>query len=363
MRDFIDKENKSVLTTTEEHLKKDFKKLQLEGYYEFILEKVYLENCSVDFSNDSICEKMFSSHLAVHPSYQKLLQSILNLAYIRILREVIANRGKGLLAKDMQSLIESVIAGVKAEVENHVLHIHNWAVEKYEPQSTVTIDWSNYFDRQNKTIPDVDIWNYQLVPELYKLKENLSKNSSNRHIIFRGRCTLSTGIALGMAFPEIGSWTFELLQPPQPNAWRSDAQRINDYNLIYREINCSTLGIKSGSDEIAVVFNITGAAVDDVAEYFKIASTPLKKMVSIEPANTPGGLSIKNDIEAVSLASASKDIIKKMLTKHKAKKVHLFFFGPIGLSIFLGQKLTSLGSIQLYEFSSPGYKPSCLLKS
>ncbi|MFX6015275.1 SAVED domain-containing protein, partial [Acinetobacter baumannii] len=78
---------------------------------------------------------------------------------------------------------------------------------------------------------------------------------------------------------------------------------------------------------------------------------------------TPGNFSIKNDSEAVALASASKDIIKSMINKYKSKKTHLFYFGPFGLAVFLGQKLTSVGAIQLYEFQDPGYNPSCLLKS
>ncbi|MFW1406318.1 SAVED domain-containing protein [Vibrio parahaemolyticus] len=52
-----------------------------------------------------------------------------------------------------------------------------------------------------------------------------------------------------------------------------------------------------------------------------------------------------------------------MINKYKSKKTHLFYFGPFGLAVFLGQKLTSVGAIQLYEFQDPGYNPSCLLKS
>jgi hypothetical protein len=168
---------------------------------------------------------------------------------------------------------------------------------------------------------------------------------------------------MGMIFPEIGNWTFELLQPPQTESWRSDAERKVRYNPVYSEISPNTLGIKSKGNELAVVFNITGKALTDVADYFKSTTTPLKKIISIQPDSAPGNFSIENDSEAVALASTSKDIIKSMISKYTSKKIHLFYFGPFGLAVFLGQKLTSVGSIQLYEFQDPGYKPSCLLKS
>ncbi|MGH8703153.1 MAG: SAVED domain-containing protein [Burkholderiales bacterium] len=42
--------------------------------------------------------------------------------------------------------------------------------------------------------------------------------------------------------------------------------------------------------------------------------------------------------------------------------MHLFFFGPFGLAVLLGQKLNGLADIQCYERSkAPGYTPSCRL--
>ena len=194
------------------------------------------------------------------------------------------------------------------------------------------------------------------------VKRSLAAKTATRHIVFRGKCALSTSIALGIIFPEIGNWTFELLQPPQTDSWRSDAQKLGNYKVSYKEVN-PVAGIQKSTSEIALVFSITGRAVADVSDYFATNSIPIKRIISIEPENAPGNFSIQNDSEAVSLAGAAKNVIKQMINKYKATKVHLFYFGPAGLAIFLGQKLTSLGAIQLYEFQDPGYKPSCLLKS
>lgn len=352
-----------ALKSTEKELKASFAKLKLQKYYSFILNHVKLDIGKYDFGDNTICKHQFASFLIQHPKYQKKVFSILSNAYSHLIEQIFSSRGKVITLQQLQTIIGDAINGRKAGFKSSVLHIHNWEKGVYEPKANITIDWTKHFDRPTKKVPDSKLWNDTLIPELVTLKNHLAAKSASRHITFRGKCALSTGISLGMIFPEIGNWTFELLQPPQTDSWRSDAERKIKYKPAYSEINPHTLGIKSKGDELAVVFNITGKALTDVADYFKSASTPLKKVISLQPESAPGNFSIKNDSEAVALASAWKDIIKSMITKYSSKKIHLFYFGPFGLAVFLGQKLTSVGSIQLYEFQDPGYKPSCLLKS
>lgn len=359
---FSDSDRKA-LKSTEAELKKSIAKLKLKKYYSFILNHVQIDLGKLDFGDNTVCKHQFVSYLIQHPKYQKKVFEILSNAYSHLIEQIFSNRGGVFTVQQLSKLIDDAIVGKKAAFKANVIHIYNWEKGVYEPKANTSVDWSNYFDRTTKKVPDSQTWNNVLIPELVSIKNKLVGKTALRHIIFRGKCALSTGVAMGMIFPEIGNWTFELLQPPQVQPWRSDAERIIKYKPLYSEINPPALGIKSKGDDLAVVFNITGKALNDVAEYFKSTATPLKKIISLQPDSAPGNFSIENDSEAVALASASKDIIKNMLTKYKSKKIHLFYFGPFGLAVFLGQKLTSVGSIQLYEFQDPGYKPSCLLKS
>ncbi len=354
---------RKALMSTEKEVKASFAKLKLQKYYLFILNHVKLDVGKYDFGDNNVCKHQFVSYLIQHPKYQKRVFALLSNAYSHLIEQVVSNRGKIFTGQSLYKLIDEAITGKKVVFQSNVIHIHNWEKGVFEPKASVTLDWTKFFDRPSKKVPDSQLWNDSLIPELITLKNRVAAKTASRHITFRGKCALSTGISLGMIFPEIGNWTFELLQPPQTEPWRSDAERKLKYKPIYSEISPSTLGIKSKGDDLAVVFNITGKALNDVADFFKSTATPLKKIISLQPETTPGTLSIKNDSEAVALASASKDIIKGMITKYNSKKIHLFYFGPFGLAVFLGQKLTSVGSIQLYEFQDPGYKQSCLLKS
>jgi hypothetical protein len=353
---------KKALKTTKTDLEKIFKKLNIHKYFQFVLSKVFLEVNSFDFNDNTICKRQFAAALTEHPRYKEKFLNILSSAYSHLITEVLAHRGKVLQKEKIQMLINESIAGRKSIFKSTVLHVHNWTQERFDPKANLTIDWTSYFDRDTRKVPDQITWQNKLIPELTNAKKTIAAKTTSRYIIFRGKCALSTSIALGMSFPEIGNWTFELMQPPQTEPWRSDASKIEKYKLSYTEV-VPDKRIEKRSSEIALVFSITGKAVPDVSSYFFTNSIAIKKIISIEPENSPGNFSIQNDSEAVSLAGAAKDVVKEMITKHRATKVHLFYFGPAALAIFLGQKLTSLGTIQLYEYQDPSYKPSCMIKT
>ncbi|MFT3980628.1 MAG: SAVED domain-containing protein [Ferruginibacter sp.] len=357
-----DPASKKALQSTKQDLKKVFDKFNANKLFKFVLDKVHLEVSPFDFHNNTVCKRQFAAALTDHPKYKEKFEQIIRSAYAHMITEVLAHRGKVLPKNKIQSLINAAIVGNRKAFKTIVLHIHNWELRKFETKPDVSIDWTTHFDRSTKKVPDQIQWNNDLIPQLVNAKKELATKSTNRQILFRGQCALSTSIALGMIFPEIGNWTFELMQPPMTDPWRSDAEKIKDYKLTVKEIIPKN-NIPKNSSEIALAFSITGKAVPDVSEYFDSNAIPLKRIISIEPEQEPGNFAIQNDSEAVSLAAAAKDLIKQMITKYRATKTHLFYFGPAGLAVFLGQKLTSVGQIQLYEFQNPGYKPSCLLKS
>lgn len=357
----FDLNDMKALETTKSELITRVEELGIKEHEKFILEKLNFEIGKFDFNDNGNCKRMFISTLVEHPVYKDYVISILHPVYSKLIEEVLAHRGKVMEHDQIHSLIKGVLSAMPQTMQENVLHLHNWTNEKFSPDATLTIDWSIYFDRSTRSVPDAVSWNTQLIPQLTAVRQDLAKITTNRHIIFRGKCALSSGFALGMAFPEIGNWTFEVQQYSQ--VWRSDAEKLKDYNLKYESVNPEDYGLATDNSEIAVIFNITGKALDDVVSHLKDSGTAVKQLVLIHPSANPGNLSIQSDSEAVALASASKDIIKEMLTRYKSKKTHLFYFGPLGLSIFLGQKLTSVGQIQLYEFQDPGYKESCLIKT
>jgi hypothetical protein len=88
-----------------------------------------------------------------------------------------------------------------------------------------------------------------------------------RTIRLRGKCALSTGVALGATFPAVGGWIFEIPQPTAREPWRSDATLGSGY-VLQEEI---TEGSPEGTD-LVLGLNIRGDALRKF--FFPMAFVP-----------------------------------------------------------------------------------------
>lgn len=351
--------DQAVLRDTLEDVKSRISKLGLASYEEFILDKLYFQLGPIDYHHDGASCDAFIGSLLKNPAYSGKLHDAVRPAYSALLREVNAVRGKTLSRVTIERLIKKSLKDVAESSEAAInLDVHNWTFEKYDRAPDHVIDWSSLFKRETRRVPPMKKWNEKLLPELNAFKRKLLKETGTRLIRLQGKNTLTTGIALGSAFPQNGGWVFEIPQPPLPAPWRSDAVPVATYPLKADE----TLG-DPGGDSIAYVFNIKGNALRDVREYIANSRLPVKVIVAVEPAGSPGALSIADDRDAVSLALGARDELHKVLTRHHVRITHLFFYGPFALSVFVGQLLAAIGRVQLYEFQDPGYVPTASLRT
>jgi hypothetical protein len=63
------------------------------------------------------------------------------------------------------------------------------------------------------------------------------------------------------------------------------------------------------------------------------------------------------------MAMTVRERLGEFLKARQLRMTGLFFYGPFALSVFLGQQLSSIGKIQLFEYQDPSYVPSVLLKT
>jgi hypothetical protein len=201
------------------------------------------------------------------------------------------------------------------------------------------------------------VWQNELLPQLAALKGRILKERPERHIQFRGKCALSTGIAVGMHFPAVGGWTVEMPQPPAKELWRSDAKLTPGYDLRVELEEGSPNGI-----DLVLALNIRGDGRQDVKRYTESTGQPAKVFAFMSPS-IQGSQSIGGSEDACAFAQLVRDRMGQLAKAHSLQRTRLFFYGPLALAVFLGQQLTSAGEIQLYEYQDPGYLPSCSLRT
>ncbi len=324
---------------------------------QFIHEKVFIEVGHGDLSHDERALELFVARLLSHPEFASKIRAMVQPAYAELVRIVGANKGVVMDKAAIEAVLRSSVLDDLPKEASITVWIHNWTKETFEPPADYELDWTASFDRTARRVPASDAWNNDLVPQLDTLRKQIMTVGAVRTIRLRGKCALSSGIAIGVTFPTVGGWIFEIPQPPAKGNWRSDATPTAGYDLQVEIVE----GISQGTD-LVLALNIRGDGRQDVMQYIEATGKAPNAFVFMSPPNH-GARSIGGAEDACAMAQAVRERLGEILKVRQLRMIRLFFYGPFALSVFLGQQLTSIGQIQLFEYQDPSFAPSCLLRT
>jgi len=346
-----------ALAPTKQELDEKLRKADLGDYIDLLHAKVGFDLGHGDMHHDDRAINHFISRLLDHPHYADKVRAMVQPAFAEIMRAIGAKKGVVLERAEIEMVLQAAVAAGIAGEKKITLWLQNWTSESFDAPADYTLDWSSHFDRATRKVPSPETWNKQLIPELEALKKKLLTERKERLIRFRGKCALSTGVALGAVFPTVGGWAFEIPQPPSKDDWRSDAAATNPYHLQVEIVE----GTQDGTD-IVLGLNIRGDGRQDIMKYVESTANPPRIFAFMSPPSQ-GSQSIRGAGDAVAFGQAVRDQLGQLLKKHGLHKTRIFFYGPFALAVFLGQHLASVGEIQLFEYQDPGYVPSCSLRT
>ncbi len=346
-----------ALVPTKQDVDERLRRSDLADYIDFIHSKVFIEVGHGDLHHDDRAVELFIARLLSHPEYSGKLRAMVQPAFAEVMRAIGASKGVVLDRADIEKTLRAAVATGGTAEKKLTIWVQNWTTESFEPPADHCLDWSSHFHRATRRVPSTETWNNNLLPELSSLQKTICADRTERVIRFRGKCALSTGIALGSVFPGVGGWIFEIPQPPSKDEWRSDATVTSPYELDVEVID----GSQDGAD-IVLGLNVRGDGREDIIRY--VESTGIRpKIVAFMSPPSQGAQSIGGAEDACAFARAVRDRLGQLLKEHRLSRSRIFFYGPFALAVFLGQQLTSVGEVQLFEYQDPGYVPSCTLRT
>lgn len=230
------------------------------------------------------------------------------------------------------------------------LWVHGWGRKAFDQDPTAELDWTRYFDRATRQIPNQILWEQILFPQLERTRNEFSIRPDGSYIDFRGKLPLTAVLVVGAVFSEVAGFKFRAEQPTQGETflWRSDA-KVSDRSFRIKEEAYET-----GGADILIVLAITGNASADVRPLADQLQGQLKAVVYADPDNGPGDAAITGNEDAVALAVRAKDLMRDARNKYAAKQIHLVLYAPATFCLFLGQRLNALGRILTYERTAEG---------
>jgi hypothetical protein len=346
-----------LLDSTKQELDERLKAVGLGDYIDFIHEKVHIDAGHGDMHHDDRALAHFVNRLLQHPDYAEKVRAMVVPAFAETMRKIGANKGTVLDRAEIEKLLYDAVTSSIASEKKITIWLQNWTSETFDVPADYAIDWSEHFDRPKRHVPSPERWNDELIPQLEALKKQILHERRERLIRFRGKCALSSGVALGAVFPTVGGWAFEIPQPPAKEAWRSDAVATEPYDMMVEEVEGSAHGT-----DIVLGLNIRGNGRHEMVKYVESTGHVPLRYLFVSPSSL-GAQSIRGASDAVAFAQSVREALGQSLKKYGVRKTRLIFYGPFALAVFLGQHFTSVGEIQLFEYQDPGYVPSCTLKT
>lgn len=282
-----------------------------------------------DMHHDERAINHFISRLLSHPDYPDKIRAMVQPAFAEVMRAIGSKKGIVLERAEIEALLQAAVTAGIAGEKKITLWVQNWTSERFEPSADYELDWSAHFDRSSRRVPAPETWNAELVPQLNDVKKRSLREHKERLIRFRGRCALSTGVALGAIFPNVGGWAFEIPQPPARDPWRSDSPATTPYEL-HVDV---TEGSPDGAD-IVLGVNIKGDGREDILNYVNSTRNQPRIFAFMSPPSQ-GGQAIASAGDAIASQLLFVRISAKSLSNTICARLEYFSTAHLPCPCFL----------------------------
>lgn len=350
----------SILKNTEKGIKARSKKIGLNLPVDFLREKVLFDTEIGDMKTDNrLCEQFIGSVIKNIPKWANADRLSLTAAYRDISYSINRAIRRILPREELEQKIQRVIDSHPLRIDHEGVRVRlfHWEDPAFDLSEKwdILLDWSEYFDRATRKIPDPSVWQNRLIPDLQDAQRRIRSSTNSRLIRFRPSACLSAGIALGWSFSEVKGYTFEIQQGP--HVWRSNLSMSTGCHLII----ASEVSLDESSIDLCVEFSQQANVAPKVDDYIRANPITFRARIALIPDL---GLGTRIDCPiALAYAAEAKTLIRQMVDKYRCKTVHFFYAGPLGLAILMGRLFNAMhANIQCYEEQGEGgYAPAGLL--
>ena len=356
-------ENTATAAETLADLHAVMTKLDLAVDSSWPLEKVELEDSAhirtwPDSRAGAVNE--FAGALADLPAYAKTLKPALARAFDTVRAHLADNTARALHRDALLGVIQKTVHDFQAEVEQAGLSVFvdHWGDPTYlaRLEHDVLFDWRLHFDRDTRRVPLPEVWDTEFVPELRKTERQLRAMQAARQVHVRGGGTLSMGIVLGQTFSKVKGYEVAIQQGSE--RWSSAA--VPAIQTVLSTGSGLTLEDNAG-DGLCLEINASRVVGNKVRAFAQAQGITFQGRLTLNLQDEtlrfdPGS--------AVKAAQEIRHHLSRALDQHDFRRVHLFYAGPFGLAVLLGQLLNSVGEVCLYELQiEDGYVRSATLNT
>lgn len=278
-----------------------------------------------------------------------------------IVRDLIKRRQHTLTKSDLEKLLREHDLYLPADTEAATaVYLTTVKTQRFDLAPDYHLDWRKHFDgndqKRGHAVLDPFAWNATMLPELHALEADLNGALASRLIRARGLARLSAWFAFGYTFSDVARYVLEVDQ--QGVLWRTDAPPSIDFKL---KEDARDIVDDGDASAVAVGISVTGPLEMAVRTHLT-ASREARALLFLRPERALGRECFQSAGDVVAFACDAKQLLRTFVAEHGARRLLLFYFGPLSGACFLGHQLNAVArEIQIMEDQQPGYAPSFLL--
>jgi hypothetical protein len=236
-----------------------------------------------------------------------------------------------------------------------LLNAHAEAGEGFVRGFGIQLNWSRHFTHR---FASAEVWATVLLPALVNVLQTVRATAPGCSIVAEGYATLAACLALGRTFREVTGISLSWKQVPGGAVWSLTETEVDSgFVAKLRHLHVE-------STDLAVFVSAVADVEAAVAATHNLPN--FRAIVCVQPADGSTRSELSEPGHATHLARliarAIRDARKELRT---IERIHLFFAGPAGLAVLLGQLLNAFGPIQTYEHEQLGgvgcYRAAALL--
>lgn len=229
------------------------------------------------------------------------------------------------------------------------------------------LDWSGDFpgDQGAGRLPSPP-GSESLLQALQDLRHALAYEWPGHRLRIVPQCHLAMAFALGFLFRRNSGYDLELVNIHTGDVWDGPGQPRAPLEGFWSMIEEGRMA-RSDGDGIAAVLGVSRKLTAEARKELAAAGLRPRRAIEFEPSAGPGTASLSGltGDEAHRAAIAVVEALRALREEGTSGPIHLVYAGPAPFAVLLGQQLSNLGVIRLYEWadSRAAFVPVFDLKS
>lgn len=259
----------------------------------------------------------------------------------------LAAAADAVLRSSLRTLRKHAAAGSRLRIAAVTRHTTPWN----STPTDLAIDWSHLYPPTGGRLPDNGIGATLLLPPLQRLIAAIAQEWREPRVQVIPHCHPSLALATGFALRRGSGFDLEVLDHASGARQIGPARPDAPITGLWAE---SLSEPHATSCDIALAIGVSREIVADAANTLTDQGIDIGALLSLTPPGGPSNAALsmddRNSFHRLAVAALQRVI--DLQSRRGVGVIHLFLAVPGTLAVLLGQQLTNVGTVQVYDFDN-----------